>query len=241
MISLFFLVVGMCLCSSLKFPSEEVRSDGKFVRFIQADDYPTLGSETINNKLSNTTGQLVRKKRQDTVSTRFDDPFTQGRAGRVNDAFNSGLTILDFFLRTGDCCPSDAPLGNWCVDGSQGAPHCAYGTCNIVGCNCDGGCKMPPDDASVAIVYESDSFGAGIFRNGGHRAFVVDSNTCINFGYFNDAIRGVYPLNGCVRVWEDIDCGGASMCVCDPIADLSRFELRDGTSWEDQISSMDRC
>lgn len=29
-----------------------------------------------------------------------------------------------------------------CNDGTESTPYCGYGTCNIFGCNCDGGCRM---------------------------------------------------------------------------------------------------
>lgn len=77
--------------------------------------------------------------------------------------------------------------------------------------------------------------------SGADKAFTVDSNTCINFGFYNDKITGIVPVHGCVKVWEDRDCGGASMCVCKPIERLGKHEMRGGTSWDNQISSMSKC
>lgn len=243
MISLFFfMVMGMSLCSSLNHPtelSEEVRADGRFVKFIEAENYPALGSETINGnqspERSNTTGQLVRTKRS-------VNPFNPAVAGQGLDALDAGLTILDVILKLpGKCCPNVVISGQWCVDGSKGTPYCAYGGCNIQGCNCDGGCRIPPDDSSVAVVYENRNYNMGLCCSGADKAFAVNSNTCINFGFYNDKITGIVPVHGCVRVWEHGDCGGASMCVCKPIERLGLREMRPGTSWDDQITSMSKC
>lgn len=231
MISLFFLVVVcMCLCSSLNLPSElfseEARADERFVKFIEAEDYPVIGS--------NTTEQLVRIKRK--------TPFSPAIAGQALDALDAGLTILDVILRLpGRCCPNAVVSGNWCVDGSKGTPYCARGGCNIKACNCDGGCRTPPDGTSVAVVYENRNYNMGLCCSGADKAFTVDSNTCINFGFYNDKITGIVPVHGCVKVWEHGDCGGASMCVCKPIERLGKHEMRGGTSWDNQISSMSKC
>lgn len=238
MLSLLFLVtMGMSICSSLNLPSElseEARSDGKFVSFIEAEDYPMFGSEAINGERSNTTKRSVRTKRQ--------SPFNPAVVGHGLDGLDAGLTILDVILKLpGKCCPNVVPKGNWCVDGTQGTPYCAYGGCNIQGCNCDGGCRRPPDDNNVAVMYEDDNFNLGAFRNGADKAFRVDSNTCVNFGYFNDKISGIAPMHGCVRVWEHTNCEGAEMCVCKPIANLARVQMNGGTTWNDQISSMSKC
>lgn len=172
--------------------------------------------------------------------------ISSSAAGGALDAIDSGLTILDYILRLpGKCCPSASKvvdgIGNWCVDGSKGTPYCAHGGCNIQGCNCDGGCRTPPDDSIVAIMYEGRNFNKGAFNNGADKAFTANSNTCVNFGYFNDKISGIIPANGCVKVWENGGCEGASACFCEPIGNLGRHEMRSGTSWEDQISSMSKC
>ncbi|RAQ62226.1 hypothetical protein COH20_003054 [Aspergillus flavus] len=41
--------------------------------------------------------------------------------------------------RTQDCCHADK--NGRCEDGTQGTPYCGYRSCNIFGCNCDGGCR----------------------------------------------------------------------------------------------------
>lgn len=233
---LFLVAMGMSVCSSSNLPSDlskETRADGEFIRFIEAEDYPAVGSEAINGERSNITKRSVRTKRQ--------SPFNPAVVGHGLDGLDAGLTILDALLKLpGKCCPNLVPKGNWCIDGTKGTPYCAYGACNIQGCNCDGGCRRPPDDNNVAVVFEDGNYNLGI-SNGADKAFKVDSWTCVNFGYFNDKITGIAPMHGCVRVWEHANCEGAAMCVCKPISNLAREEMRDGTSWNDQISSMNKC
>ena len=36
------------------------------------------------------------------------------------------------------CCGAD---GGICADGTEGTPYCGRGPCNILGCNCDNGCR----------------------------------------------------------------------------------------------------
>ncbi|KAF8872354.1 hypothetical protein BD779DRAFT_1573267 [Infundibulicybe gibba] len=46
-----------------------------------------------------------------------------------------------------DCCdcfkPNPFNPGGFCADGTMCTPYCGYGPCNIFGCNCDGGCRVP--------------------------------------------------------------------------------------------------
>ncbi|KAF8885957.1 hypothetical protein BD779DRAFT_644943 [Infundibulicybe gibba] len=51
-----------------------------------------------------------------------------------------------------ECCPCGgelictAPLNcdRLCYDGASCTPYCGRGSCNIFGCNCDGGCRTKP-------------------------------------------------------------------------------------------------
>ncbi|KAF8884335.1 hypothetical protein BD779DRAFT_784202 [Infundibulicybe gibba] len=49
-------------------------------------------------------------------------------------------------VTSGECC--GCPKGwlppfttGWCPDNTKCTPFCAYGSCNIFACNCDGGCR----------------------------------------------------------------------------------------------------
>lgn len=185
----------------------------------------------------------LNKKQESNHKTIF---ISSSGAGSALDAIDNGLTILNYILQLpGKCCPSASKvvdgIGNWCADGTKGTPYCARGGCNIQGCNCDGGCRAPPDDSIVAIMYEGRNYNKGAFNTGADKAFTANSNTCVNFGYFNDKISSIIPTNGCVKVWENGNCEGASACFCRPIVNLRQHEMRSGTSWEDQISSMSTC
>ncbi|KAL1647134.1 hypothetical protein SLS58_002905 [Diplodia intermedia] len=37
-----------------------------------------------------------------------------------------------------DCC---YPTNNICSDGTEPTPYCGYGSCNVFGCACEGGCR----------------------------------------------------------------------------------------------------
>lgn len=41
-----------------------------------------------------------------------------------------------------------------CEDGTEGTPYCGYGACNIVGCNCAGGCRRSTAGESPIEIYK---------------------------------------------------------------------------------------
>jgi len=55
--------------------------------------------------------------------------------------------LATLFLRfervNGECCPCTFIVQLRCIDGTLCTPYCAYGPCNIFGCNCYRGCRKP--------------------------------------------------------------------------------------------------
>lgn len=157
------------------------------------------------------------------------------------DAIGSSLDILQYFLETrpGKCCKN---LFDYCGDGTKGTPHCAYGSCNIQGCNCDDGCRTPADNTIHTIVFSQSNYNKGLAHIGSDRSINIAGNTCVNFGYYNDIITGVVLLNNkCVRIYEDVDCQGDSYCLCNSTDNLRKLSKENGGTWDDVISSMSAC
>ena len=58
------------------------------------------------------------------------------------------MAMIEFDMATAECCysvfkcsePKDHPAKR-CADCEEANIYCGYGSCNIFGCNCDGGCR----------------------------------------------------------------------------------------------------
>ena len=44
-----------------------------------------------------------------------------------------------------------------CEDCTVATPYCGYGSCNIFGCNCDGGCRVMPEECTSSATVENNS------------------------------------------------------------------------------------
>ncbi|XP_065217156.1 uncharacterized protein Diedel [Planococcus citri] len=62
--------------------------------------------------------------------------------------FSVCVVVMLPSLTTAECCKAvceDIPLVDaLCADCTKASPYCATGSCNMFGCNCDGGCRKGP-------------------------------------------------------------------------------------------------
>ncbi|RWS09830.1 uncharacterized protein B4U79_11454, partial [Dinothrombium tinctorium] len=120
--------------------------------------------------------------------------------------------ILSQWLVVAVCCRTTNGI---CADGKKGTPYCGYGSCNMFGCNCDGGCR----EGWSVTVYTGEQF------TGGKRDFLAGYDDCIDItdgvcngrlfksacSGFNNQISSVNTHGNCVRLYEKRGCKGYSV------------------------------
>ncbi len=165
----------------------------------------------------------------------------------IKAVVSSGITGS---LTKNECCSTI--YNNYCADGTMGTPYCGLGSCDSVGCNCDGGCRT---GWYVTLFEHKNHQGTkiSIFR-ANHRRNTDDlvvceyflggrsgQNVCTNF---NKKLSSIDTHDNCVRVWEHKYCEGASITIAPGQgchSNLQDCEMRNGINWNDKISSISQC
>jgi hypothetical protein len=104
--------------------------------------------------------------------------------------------------------------------------YCGYGSCNIFGCNCDGGCRT----GWHVVLFDDNDFK-------GRANIVKGDGRCWNLDQFNDRTSSVNTRGNCVRLYNDADCEGEWIEV-EPGSGGHGYV---GDDYNDKISSVRSC